>query len=399
MQGKTNILKQVLLNDMPKKDASNERIIPDLLNMKYEYLFRTIGRDGKYSLESKCFFLVLILFISCLITNSLSGTLLVYFIEGWGHFVATVFTGVFVWFLIRFLRKIDEKIHHVNQISSPPKRERGQEGYEEWKRWERKIEKYTKWVRGLDSHKGYYFQAIGGSVCGFILGMFLIGPQHGWVQGNLLTELYLRAWFIFYGFFVGACLHYIFGGFWAIRKYCKDVVSHEEILPLDPDHTGGLRELGRLSLDLDLIVAVPSVAFPIYLLRFRLFEFLGREVKNIETHSEIRIAIMLSALYALLLVLVFFGSISPAHDDMVKAKNNYLLRMHSEYKGMHKELLHKLDTKQRVEPKEYSRLSGLYDLYDRVESMAVWPLDFRTTLRFLITSLLPLISVGITISL
>lgn len=382
---------------MTKKDVSNERIIPDLLNMKYEYLFRTIGRDGKCSLELKCFLLVLILCIPCLIMNSLSGTFSVYLIEGWGHFVATVFMGVFTWFLIRFIRKMDEKIHHVNQIISPPERERDREEYEEWKRWERKIEKYTKWAQ-QDPYRWYYFQTVGGAVCGFILGMFLIGPEHSWVQGGLFKELYLRAWYIFYGFFVGACLYYIFTGFWVIRKYCKNVVSHEEILPLDPDHTGGLRELGQLSLDLDLIVALPSIAFPIYLLRFKLFEFLGREMENIETHGETHIAIVLSVLYALVLIFVFFVSISPVHDDMVKAKTNYILKIHSEYKDMHKELLHKLDTEQRIEPKEYSRLSGLYDLYDRVESMAVWPLDFRTMLRFSITSLLPLISVGITIS-
>ena len=392
---------------MTNEDTNHERIIPDLLNMKYEYLFKTIGRDGKFSLELKCLFLVLILVIPCLIANSWHGTLLAYLIEGWGHFVATVFTGVFVWFLIRFHRRIDERIHHVNQIISPQKKEIGDKGYDEWrngegyqkwKNWERKVGKYTKWIPRLGSHKWYYFDAIGGAVCGFILGMLLVGPGHGWVLENRFTMLYLRGWYIFYGFFIGACLHSIFGGYNAIRGYCKDVVSHEEILPLDPDRTGGLRELGQIALDLDLIVAIPSVAFPVYLLRFKLFEFLGQEVENISRTNEVNMAIVLSALYALLLVFVFFGSISPAHDDMVKAKRNYLLKMHGEYRDMHEDFLGKLDTQQRIEPKEYSRLSGLYDLYEKVEGMAVWPLDFRTTLRFAITSLLPLISVGITIS-
>ena len=176
------------------------------------------------------------------------------------------------------------------------------------------------------------------------------------------------------------------------------MVSDEEILPLDPDRTGGLRELGQLALDLDLILAIPSVAFPIYLLRFKIFEFLGREVENISRATEINMAIMISILYGLLLVIIFFGSISPAHDDMVKAKRNYLLKIHGEYRDIHEELLRKLDTKQRVEPKEYSRLSSLHDLYDKVQSMAVWPLDFRTVVRFTATSLLPLVSVGISIS-
>lgn len=383
---------------MTNKDVSNERIIPDLLEMKNEYLFKIIGREKKYSLESKCLLLVLILFVPGLITISLAGSLpdslITYFREGWGHLVATLFIGVFMWFLTRFLRKMGKKIQHVNQIIAPPKKEKPtQKGYEEWKSWETKIKQYKDWIRRVESWKWYYFQAIVGAVCGFILSIRLIGPEHGWVLGNFYKEWYLRAWYIFLGFFVGACLHCIFGGFWVIRKYCKDVVSDKEIRPLDPDHTGGLRELGRLSLDLDLIVALPSVAFPIALILYKQQEFFGSGVKNIE------VAIVLSALYALFLIFVFFVSISPAHDDMVEAKTNYLLKIHNEYNDMHKDLLGKLNTKKRIGPKEYNRLSGLYELYDRVESMAVWPLDFRTTLRFAITSSAPLISVAITISL
>jgi len=394
------IFETTALNDMVEEETNNERIIPNLLKMKHEYLFKTIGKDGKFSLDLKCLFLVLTLIIPCLITISLTDTLpdtlIVYFSRGWGHLVATLFIGIFVWFLIKFIGKIDEKIRHVNQIIAPPKKEKPtQKGYKKWKTWEEKIETYTKCarVRGVASPRWYYSSAILGAFCGFVLSMLQIGPEHGWVLGNFYREWYLRAWYVFLGFFVGACLHYIFGAFWIIRTYCDDVVSEEEILPLDPDRTGGLRELGRLSLDLDLIVALPSVAFPIALLLYKQHEYLGGKITNVE------VSIVLSVIYALFLVFVFFVSISPAHDDMVAAKTNYLLKIHSEYKDMHEEFLGKLDTKKRIESKEYDVLSGLYKLYDRVESMAVWPLDFRTTLRFAITSGAPLISVAITISL
>ena len=384
---------------MTKEDASGERIIPNFLKMESEYLFRIIGKKGKYSLELKCLFLVLILFIPGLITISLTGalpdTLLIYFKEGWGHFIATFFIGVFAWFLIRFQGKVDEKIQQVTQVIGPPKKEKPtQEGYEEWKSWERKIEKYKGSARisGIASYRWYYFQAIAGAVCGFILSIRLIGPEHGWVLKDFYREWYLRAWYIFLGFFVGACVHYIFGGFWIIRKYCKDVVSDKEVLPLDPDHTGGLRELGRLSLDLDLIVALPSIAFPMALLLHKQQEFLGSGMKNVD------VAIVLSVIYALFLIFVFFVSISPAHDDMANAKTKYLLKIHGEYKDMHKEILQKLEPGQIIDSDEYRRLEGLYELYNRVESMAIWPLDFRTILRFAFTSLLPLISIGISIS-
>ena len=142
-------------------------------------------------------------------------------------------------------------------------------------------------------------------------------------------------------------------------------------------------ELGRLALDLDLIVALPSIAFPL---------FLSSEVKAIEPW------IAVAVLYVLVLIFVFFVSISPAHDDMVRAKTNYLLKIHREYKDMHGNILEKLEPGKLIDPDEYKRLSGLYELYDRVEKMAVWPLDFQTTLRFSITSLLPLVTIGITIS-
>jgi len=396
---------------MTEKGLGDNRIVPDFLRIKHEYLFRLIGNEGRLSLESKCVLLILILLFPCLVLNSFSGqfpgTLEAYFINGWAHFLASIFTGVFAWLLVRFLKRINEKIGHVNSIIHPSRSLRtieryltGRKAEQEDKRalFMKEVNRYKKWTKSLTSYKWYYFDAMGGAICGLIVGIYLVGPAHGWILNDLLKGLYVRIWYVFYGFFLGAFLFYIFAGYHAIRKYCQNVVPYGELVPLDPDRTGGLRELGRLSLDLDLIVALPSIAFPIYLLRFKLFEFLGSEPQNISTNSEINIAIILSVLYAFLLVLVFFASISPAHDYMVKAKIEYLLKMHNEYRNMHTMLLQKLNTDAHVDPEEYQILSGLYNLYDRVEGMAVWPLDFRTTVRFLVTSLLPLISIGITIS-
>ncbi|NIO20572.1 MAG: hypothetical protein GTN76_07505 [Candidatus Aenigmarchaeota archaeon] len=386
---------------MTEKGLGDGRIIPDLLSRKHEYVFRIIGRDEKYSLEFKCLVLVLILLVPVLIINILSGTHFEYFTWGWGNLLATVFIGFFTWFLIRFVRKVDSEIRRITEILSPPKSERDREGNEEWKILGGRIRKYKQWAHHrLARLEWYYFAAAVGLACGTIIGVLTIDPDYGWVFNDpyRLKEFYLRAWYAFYGFFIATSITYIISGHNVIRRYCKDVISHEEILPLDPDHTGGLKELGRLSLDLGLIVALPSVAFPIYLLRFRIFEFLGFTVPPPAVQNEMRIAAVISPLYALLLVLVFFGSISPAHDDMVRAKNAYLLKIHMEYKDMHKKLLHKLETKRQIKPEEYKRLSNLHDLYDKVQSMAVWPLDFRTVVRFTITSSLPLIGVGITIS-
>lgn len=374
---------------MVEKRARKKRLVPDSLNMKYEYLFKTIGKEGKFSLELKCLFLVLIMYIPGVITTTLAGTWKIYVFD-LRRVPSTVLIGAIVWLLARFLRRIEQKLQHVTEIISPPKREKPtQKGYKEWKSWERRIKHYRKWTHSQRPHAWYYLQAVGGAFCGFLLGMLVINPEIGWVNKNLFNELYLRIWYIFLGFLVGGCLSFIWGGFWTIRKYCRDVISHKEILPLDPDRTGGLRELGRLSLDLDLIVALPAIAFPLYLIRNPEFPF---EVADPGPW------VFISILYALVLVFVFFVSISPAHDDMVKAKTNYLLKIHREYRDMHEKILHKLEPGELIDPEEYKRLSGIFELYNRVESMAVWPLDFQTTLRFSITSLLPLVTIGITIS-
>lgn len=380
-----------------------DRIIPDLLNLKHEYFFRTIGNDGRYSMEMKCLFLVLILlipslvvnfFVPCITTDYLFATvsLLTYFTEGWLHFIGTISTGIFTWFLVRFLRNLDEDFQHVNEtLSQTEKEEREHEEYG----WSGRVQKYKRWAQRLPSHKYYYFQALSGAICGFFIGMIIVTPGHGWVQGDLFKMLYARTWYVFFGYFAGASLNHVSASYSAIRKYCKLVISDKNISPLDPDRTGGLRELGRMSLGLDSLVAVPSIGFPLYFLRFKFFEFLGIETARVST-LEIRIAIVLSFFYAVLLVVIFFGAISPAHDNMVKAKKNYLLKIHKEYNDLHNGLLQKLDSKQRIEREDYDRLSGLFDLYEKVGGMAVWPLDFRTTTRFFVTSILPLLSLGIT---
>ena len=134
------------------------------------------------------------------------------------------------------------------------------------------------------------------------------------------------------------------------------------------------------------MVALPSLAFLIYL----------PQKPGI---LSIEVFIGLSILYFLLLVTVFFISLSPAHAAMIDAKIEYLLKIHEEYREMHQGLSRKLSTEEHLNPKDFERLEGLYRLYDRVEGMAVWPLNYRILLRFVVTSILPLIASVITISL
>jgi hypothetical protein len=275
-----------------------------------------------------------------------------------------------------------EKIVQVSQIIAPPKREKWQNESEEWADWKKRINSYRKWARSGRLCLWYYFDAFAMAIASFLVCKFIILERVdiGWIQNSVLNKWYFLTWFVALGFIGGVCLFYIFGGFWVIRKYCKDVVSEKEVMPLDPDHTGGLKELGRLALDLDLTVAIPSLAFLIYL-------------PQNPTLLSTDFLIGLSILYCLVLIFVFFISLSPAHNDMINAK------IHKEYREIHMNLYQKLSTDEQLDPADFQRLDGLYRLYDRVESMAVWPLDYRIVLRFLITSILPLTASIITVSL
>ena len=377
-----------------------ERFIPDLLKLRFEYLFKILGRESKrWPHQVRCLALVLILYVPGLIVTSITGTGTVFISKGWGFFLSNVLIGLVVWLLINFLKEVNEKIENVNQILAPIESETSkttmseeQSKHNDRPSWDDRKENYRKWLLGeIDKGaKWYYSQALIGAALVLLISKFVIVEKIGWIQGNLFNELYLVVWFTFLGFLAGACIYFIGTGFWIIREYCKKVVTEAEILPFDPDSTGGLKELGRLSLDLDLVVALPSLVFLIYLPQNPdiLTKWIGKEI-----------FIAWTILYTLFLIFVFFISLSPAHDDMIRAKTKNLIEIHTEYRDIHSRLIRKLRTKgEELKTEDYDIVKGLYDLYDRVEGMSVWPLDYRIMFRFIITSVLPLIAALITIS-
>jgi len=377
-----------------------ERFIPDLLELPFEYLFKILGGDSnRLPRQVRCLILVLILYAPGLMVTSITGTVTVFVSEGWGFFLSNILIGLVVWLLIGFLKNVNGKIENVNRIIAPIESETSkattleeQTKQNDRPSWNKRKENYKKWVSGeIDKGaKWYYSQALATAVLGLLISKFVVVEKIGWIQGNLFNELYLVMWFTFLGFLAGASLYYIEFGFWMIRKFCKDVITDAEILPLDPDHTGGLRELGRMSLDLDLVVALPSLVFLIYIPQNPdiLTKWIGKEI-----------FIAITILYTLFLTCVFFISLSPAHDDMARAKTKHLMKIHDEYRDIHSKLIRKLTTKgEQLKKEDYDIVKGLYDLYDRVENMSVWPLNYRILIRFILTSILPLITALITIS-
>jgi hypothetical protein len=384
-----------------------EPFIPNLLALESEYLFKALGRESEHlTCEVRCLALVLILYVPGLIVTSITGSVTEFITKGWGFFLSNILIGLIVWLLISFLRKLNKRIENVSKIIAPEESETSkaieslkQTTQNDQLSWGERKENYRKWVRrGFEEkvkwyHKWYYWyysQALIVASLALLISKLAFVERIGWIQGSPFNELYFMTWFTFLGFLGGVVLYYIEFGFWVIRGYCKKVITEAEILPFDPDRTGGLKELGRLSLDLDLIVAVPSLAFLIYIPQNPdlLTEWGGKGI-----------LVALMGLYTLFLMFVFFISLSPAHDAMVTAKTKHLIDLHNEYRDIHSRLIHKLRTKgEELKPKDYNIVEGLYRLYDRVEGMSVWPLDYRIMLRFIITSVLPLITALVTIS-
>lgn len=261
-----------------------------------------------------------------------------------------------------------------------------------WKGHQRNARWYDRWSFW------YYSQAFGMAIIGLVGAKLAHWPERvEWIysQGEVrayfpANDVYFLAWFTFIAFLAGVCLFYISTGFWTIREYCRKVITKDEVFPFDPDRTGGLKELGRLSLDLDLMVALPSLIIVIYII-------LDPSIFTGWVGKEFIYA--LTGLYTLLLVLVFFISLSPAHGAMIESKSDHLKDLHSEYRDIHEKLMFKLKSKgEKLKSEDYKIVKGLYDLFDRADSMSVWPLDYRIMLRFILTSILPLIAALITIT-
>ncbi len=327
-----------------------------------EFFLRHICNPGRLGYGIKCLTSAIVIYAIGITSTALGGTLLEY-LNDYGFLVANLVMGVALWSLSRSMREIDDAIILV----APDKKDSAQ------------LRDFFKWAKVQDSVWWYHLDTIGGALIALSVGILvvlptLIPPQH-WVRnGNLITALFYLSWITYLGYVIGVAVNRIFGAVWIIRKYCRDFLNAENIFPLNPDRLGGLRPLGRLALDLELTVAIPSLVILAFLIL-------------VPSLAKGTFTIVMSGLYTALLAAVFFVPLSPAHDSMVDAKESALRQLNDLFKRLHTETLPSIEL---PSPQKLAGMRDLYFLYSEAEKMAVWPLDIRSLIRFSVTSAIPL---------
>lgn len=88
-----------------------------------------------------------------------------------------------------------------------------------------------------------------------------------------------------------------------------------------------------------------------------------------------------------LLVIVFITPLIGVHNVMTKSKENALKKINSKTSEIHI----KLFESDEDHSKNMKILKDLYYVSEKLDEMAVWPLDLRITSKFIATSAFPLL--------
>jgi|GEM_PF-4435142 len=328
-----------------------------------EFLLSTLCRDGRLSYKIKCVGLGVILYLIGVIIASFESGTLQKFLFAYPFAVVFIVLSITLIALTSFFRKIDDGILRLEKVICSDRI------------------KLDEFIESAQSGKNipfagafwYYFTSITFGILGFLFSYFLVIPK--------LTPLliyYLALW-IFISFLAGCLWNKIVVGIMILREYCKKFVTSDKIMPLNPDKTGGLSILGRISLELDIALAIPAILIPVY-----------HGIAKVSLTDPAAMGLIL--LYTAGLAVVFFLPLSSAHDVMLEAKERELLKIN----GIFRKIYAKIPVHDEpLDPKLLEQLRDLYFLHEKVRKMVVWPLDIGLILKYLFTVLFPII-IGVT---
>lgn len=162
----------------------------------------------------------------------------------------------------------------------------------------------------------------------------------------------------------------------AIRRFTTMPL---DIRPLDPDQAGGLKPLSQLSFNISL-VSLLGVAGMLYALFFA-----GRSIYELTT------ALALGGLVAIMIILFLFP-LSNAHNVMDKQKSEILKILSTEHALAYKRIKEEIPKAGPcINTDTLTELQGIAELYDRANSMPVWPFDFRTITNLVAVIGIPLV--------
>ncbi len=348
-----------------------------------EFLLTTLGSDSRLPYWSKCLSLGALLYAGGLLASFVSNTLFstaansgVPYLRDYSFMTACATLGITLALLLSTLRKLDHALVQVNKRIGSTSNPIDEQKFKEFVSW------VKQWMpRGQRLFEGpvfwYYIETVGGALLGALMAIFwsVYSPSLFWGSAQFaVAALYFILFCAVLTYIIGACVFASVGAVIAARRYCKDFVTHERILALNPDRVGGLRPIGRFSLRLDVAFAMPSLVVFSYLAQ-------GVSIAN-------PVVVVLLLLYTIALVVVFFIPLAAAHDSMLEAKEKAYDQVNEIFKEVNSKIseVHKNFNLRRIKA-----LKDVYFLYERVQKMAVWPLNLDIVLKFVVTSSFPII--------
>lgn len=350
-----------------------------------EVLLSSLGTDGKLPFWVKCISFGVLLYGVGIVVSFVSNTLLPWtetgivckpYLTDYSFTILCIVLGCTLAFLLSTLRKLDDSLTQVSKrigIMSTVHNEKKFMDFVSWmRRWmptgERFFEKPKFW---------YHLETICGALLGMLIALYwsIYSTELFWGRAQFpVSALYFILFCGILAYVLGATIFVTMGSVKAIRRYCKDFITKDRVLALNPDKVGGLRPLGQFSLGLDIAIALPS---------FVIFSYLAQGVSI--THP---IVATLLVLYTIVLIVVFFIPLSAAHDSMLEAKEI----AYDQVNEIFKEISSKISTGDKgFNPKQIKVLKDVYFLYEKISRMAVWPLNISIIIKFVATSLFPIV--------
>jgi hypothetical protein len=151
-----------------------------------------------------------------------------------------------------------------------------------------------------------------------------------------------------------------------------------DIRPLDPDNAAGLKPLSQLSFNISLVtlLGVAGIMFALFIG--------GRSIYEITT-------LLFLFLLVLFMIVLFLLPLSNAHNVMDEQKSKILKILSAEHALAYKRIKEEIPKAgPSINEDTLTELQGIAELYDRANSMPVWPFDFRTITNLVAAMGLPL---------
>jgi hypothetical protein len=226
----------------------------------------------------------------------------------------------------------------------------------------------------------YYIRTLGLAAIFVSLKYFIYEPGR-WTIGADQNAIWIND---FYNTFCWAMVGYVIGlGLelaliytFSINRYCKELLKVESIRLLPVEELGGLKPLGNLALRINIACVVPSI----YVL-FTLYRMWVEEGKTVINEP---LSLLMLTIYVLVLTLVFFKPIAPAHKVLVSAKEKAI-------KHFSRQIRQTYDHATSDNPAKNSLLCSLLSTYQSLKRAPTWPLDLPLSIGSTASILFPII--------